>query len=98
MNGLRTITPAELQLAKQALKGVLSRYYSNDSRRLEDRTKSLFYLGSTAEDYLARIDAVTLEQVQKAVADTLSSPLTFVARGGEVSQLPSYDVISKLFN
>jgi hypothetical protein len=36
--------------------------------------------------------------VQSAVDAALRSPLTLVARGGEVNTLPSYDNIAKRFN
>lgn len=82
LTALRTITPAEFETAKQTFKGHLSRHYTSNWRRLEDRTKSLFYLGRTFEDYSAQIDSITLEQVQAAVTAALKTPLTFVVKGG----------------
>ena len=65
---------------------------------MEERTKSLYYLGQTNEHLSSQIDALTLAEVQGAVEAALKSPLTFVTRGGEVNTLPSYDNISKRFN
>ena len=85
-------------MAKQSLKGKLNRATSCSAKRLEERTKSLYYLGRTNENLGSEIEGVTLEQVQAAVGKTLGTPLTLVARGGEVNSLPSYDKISSLFN
>lgn len=98
MIALRNITPAELELAKQTLKGRLNRNSDSAWRRLEERVKSLYYLGETNENLSSRIDALTLAEVQAAVEATLKTPLTFVTRGGEVNTLPSYDNIAKRFN
>ena len=96
--GLRSVTPAELELAKQSLKGRLSRNNVSTWRRLEERTKAAYYLGRTNEHVAAEIDSLTVDQVQAAVEGALKTPLTFVSRGGEVNTLPSYDNISKRFN
>jgi len=55
-------------------------------------------MGQTNENLASQIDDVTLAQVQEAVANSLKTPLTYVSRGGEVSSLPSYDNVTKLFN
>lgn len=89
---------ADVELAKQSLKGRLNRTYSCANKRLEDRTKALYYTGQTNENISSEIDAVSASQVQEAVASALRSKLTFVTRGGEVNTLPSYDSISKLIN
>jgi hypothetical protein len=84
-------------LAKQALKGRLNRELASVGKRLEERTKALYYLGKTNES-LSEIDNISASQVQEAVSNALRTPLTLVARGGEVNTLPSYDSISKLFD
>ena len=85
-------------MAKQALTGRISRSYASTAKRLEERTKSLYYTGRTNEDLNERIRSVSASQVQEAVSNALRSPLTLVCKGGEVNTLPSYDNISKLFN
>ena len=49
MAGLREVSGADVELAKQALKGRLNRTLSSTSKRLEERTKALFYTGQTNE-------------------------------------------------
>jgi hypothetical protein len=44
------------------------------------------------------ISSINLDQVSSAVEKVLKSPLTFVVKGGEISHIPSYDALSKLFN
>jgi predicted Zn-dependent peptidase len=96
--GLRNISEADLQLAKQSLKGRINRNNLSTAKRLEWKTKTLYYLGQTNENLASQIDGVTLAQVQEAVANSLKTPLTYVSRGGEVSSLPSYDNVTKLFD
>jgi len=95
---LRNISGAEIEIAKQTLKGRLNRNNIISWKRLEERTKSLYYLGQTNENVASQIDAITVAQVQEAISKAIKTPLTFVARGGEVSNLPSYDNIIKKFN
>lgn len=80
--GLKDISSADVELAKQSLKARFNLNNACTARRLEDRTKALYYLGKTNENVSSEIDGVTLEQVQAAVSKSLRSPLTFVARGG----------------
>ena len=94
---LREVSGADVELAKQALKGRLNRTMVSTSRRLEERTKALYYIGQTNENF-SEIDSVSAGQVQEAVSNALRTPLTLVTRGGEVNTLPSYDSISRLFN
>lgn len=75
----------------------MNRHNNNAAHRLEERTKSLFYTGATLDNFSTLVDAITINQVQEAVTKALKSKLTFVAQGGEVSHLPSYEQISKLF-
>ncbi len=98
LSSLRNITGAEVELAKQTLKGKINRNNVATARRLEERTKSLYYIGATNENISSQIDALTVAQVQSAVDAALKTPLTFVTRGGEVNTLPSYDNITKRFN
>lgn len=86
-----------MELAKQTLKGRLNRNNVSTWRRLEERTKSLYYLGQTNENLNAQIEALTAGEVQAAVEKALKTALTLVARGGEVNTLPSYDRISAKF-
>ncbi len=98
LSGLRNISGADLELAKQTLKGRLNRANVSSWKRLEERTKSLYYLNQTNENLNSQIDALTAAQVVEAVEKAFKTPLTFVARGGEASSLPSYDNIVKKFN
>lgn len=84
-------------MAKKSLKGRINRTLSSTAKRLEDRTKELYYTGSTNNIYNL-IDGVSVNEVVEAVTKTFKSPLTFVTRGGEVNVLPSYDSIGKRFN
>lgn len=87
-----------MELAKQTLKGKINRNNTNTSKRLEERAKSLYYVGNTNENLTTQIDSATLEEVQQAVNLALKSNLTYVSRGGEVNTLPSYDNVAKRFN
>jgi len=66
-------------------------------RRLEDRTKGVYYTGEPQDNLSQIIDNTSSSEIQDAVNRALSSPLTLVAQGGEVNRLRSYDNISKLF-
>jgi len=59
LSGLRNITGAEVEIAKQTLKGRLNRSNIVSWKRLEERTKSLYYLGQTNENVASQIDAIT---------------------------------------
>jgi predicted Zn-dependent peptidase len=95
--GLRNVSNEEVELAKNALKGQLLKYYTKDWRRIEDRAKSLYYLGDTRENYAQSIASVSHSEVVNAVRKALSSRVTIVAQGGEVQSLPSYDNVAKMF-
>jgi predicted Zn-dependent peptidase len=97
LSELRNASSADVDAAKNALKGTYMRYYTKDHRRLEDRTKSLYYLGDTRENYSQAIDSVSHSEVIEAVNRALSSKVTILAQGGEVQHLPSYDSVSKMF-
>lgn len=98
LNGLRSASTAEVELAKKSLRARLNRDFDNSSKRLEDRTKSLYYLNRPNEDLLAQVESVSEDQVRSAVEAALKTPLTLVAQGGEVSAIPSWDKISSRFN
>ena len=98
LNGLRNVTSAEVELAKKSLRGKINRDLDNNWRRLEDRTKAAYYLGRPNENLATQVDSVTDAQVQAVVEAALRTPLTFVAQGGEVNALPSWDKISSHFN
>ena len=80
------------------LNGRLGRMFANSGKRLEERTKCVYYLGKAYENYNTLIDGVTAADVQNAVAKALSSPLTLVLQGGQVQKVGSYDKVSQLFN
>lgn len=94
---MKNITAAEVELAKQSLKAKVALEHTSSWKRLEDRIKSLVYTGSAQTDFGSAIDSVSVSDVQNAVTQTLKTPLTLVAQGGEVNRLPSYDSLSKLF-
>lgn len=98
MNALKTVSEAEVELAKAVLKARLGNHLSCNWKRLEERTKSLYYRGNTGENYAAEIDAITAADVNNAVSKALGSPLTLVAQGGQVNTIGSWDKVSQLFN
>ena len=98
MNALKTVSEAEVELAKAVLKARLGNHLSCSWWRLEERTKSLYYRGNTGENYVAEIDAITAADVNNAVSKALGSPLTLVAQGGQVNTIGSWDKVSQLFN
>jgi predicted Zn-dependent peptidase len=93
---LRNVTAAEVELAKQSLKTRVSLEHTSSWRRLEDRVKGLFYTGSAQTEFGTAIDGVSVSDIQNAVSQALKTPLTFVAQGGEVNRIQSYDNLSKL--
>ena len=93
---LRNVTAAEVELAKQSLKTRVSLEHTSSWRRLEDRVKGLYYTGSAQTEFGGAIDGVSVSDVQNAVSQALKTPLTFVAQGGEVNRIQSYDNLSKL--
>lgn len=60
LSALKDASTAEVELAKQSLKGRISRENSCTTKRLEERTKSLYYLGETNEHLISEIDSVSL--------------------------------------
>lgn len=53
LNALRTVSEAEVDLAKAVLKARLGSELSCSWKRLEERTKSLYYRGETGENFAA---------------------------------------------
>lgn len=98
LSGLRSLSDADVQTAKASLKSRLSRRFANAGKRNEEMTKALYYLNEAGEDYRGKIDAVSTSAVNEAVSAALRGKLTFVAEGGEVNTIGSYDKISQLFN
>ena len=97
LSELRNVSENDVAIAKSILKARLGKVYTSDWRRLEDRTKSLFYTGKVNEDYIQQIDGITASDVEKAVSKALRTPLTLVAQGGQVNRIGSYDKITQLF-
>jgi len=95
IKGLTQKIPAdELQRAKNILKSDILRALERQQDRVEESVKNIKTFGRlTFQDYAAEIDKVTGEQVNSAVAKILSGNPTFVAEGGEINKLPSYDQI-----
>ena len=98
LSGLRNVSEAEVEVAKSVLKARLARHFNCSRRRLEERTKSLYYTGNAGDNYRSSIDAVSASDVNNAVAQALGTPLTLVARGGQVNTIGSWDKVSQLFN
>ena len=79
---MRTVSAAEVELAKQSLKARVSLEHTSSWRRLEDRVKGLLYTGSAQTEFGAAVDGVSVSDVQNAVSQSLKTPLTLVAQGG----------------
>lgn len=94
----RNLSETDVEIAKASLKSRLARRFSSAVRRNEEISKALYYLNETGQDYRSKIDRVTASSVNAAVAKAIKSNLTFVVEGGQVSNVPSYDKISQLFN
>lgn len=88
------VSADELSRAKNALKVSIACALQRQCDRLEEAVKNQKTFGKVAFDnYFSEIDKVTADQVAKAVQKVLSSAPTFVAQGGEVNKLQSYDQI-----
>ena len=80
------------------LKARLAKEFTCSWKRLEERTKSVYYAGNAGENYRSQIDSVSASDVNNAVSQALGTPLTLVGHGGQVNSIGSWDKVSKLFN
>ena len=69
-------------MAKETLKARIALEHTTSWRRLEDRTKAVFYNGASQANFTEGIDKVSAADVQNAVSQALKTPLTLVAQGG----------------
>lgn len=79
---LRNVSSAEVEIAKQTLKARITLEHTTSWKRLEDRTKALFYSGSAQVDFVEAINKITVQDVKTAVSQAIKTPLTLVAQGG----------------
>jgi len=93
-NLTKAIPAEELNRAKNVLKANIAATMESQTDRIEEAVKNAKLFGGVHTDkYFAEVDKVTGEQINKAVADLLSKPPTFAARGGDAYSLPSLDKI-----
>ncbi|CAD8091177.1 unnamed protein product [Paramecium sonneborni] len=98
VNELKTLTGpisnTELTRAKNILKTQLYLALERTSDRLEEAAKSLKVFNAIKlNDYASYIDAVTSDQINKAVVDLLKNRPTLVAEGGLANRLPTFDQV-----
>lgn len=98
LNSLKNASEAQVEAAKAVLKAKIAHQLAHSGVRLEERTKRFYYSGNVGENYRSEIDSVSASAVTEAVSKALSSPLTFVAQGGQVNTVASWDKLSQLFN
>lgn len=92
-----TVTADELLTAKAALKNSVLNALERQTDRLEETVKNIRTFNKVQHtDYVKQIDGVTADQVSKVVAKVLASTPTFVAQGGQVNALPTFDAIRNL--
>lgn len=84
--------------AKNQLKSSIMMNLDTTQILMEDIGRQVLVFGKREDpaSLCARIDKVTPQQVQKAAAAAISTPLTLAAFG-DVSAVPSYDQVSKKF-
>jgi len=88
------ISPEELQRAKNIAKGNILTALERQKDRLEEAAKNVKVFGKVVfQHYADQIDQVNADQVSHLVNAILSSQPTFIAEGGEVNTLPSYERI-----
>jgi len=97
LRGLAHTIPAEeLTRAKNILKSNILMAMERQQDRLEESVKNIKTFNKLIfQDYTNIIDKVTSEQINSAVARIISGNPTFIAEGGEINRLPSYDQIVK---
>ena len=91
------VTADELTRAKEHLKGSLMLSLESTSSRMTRLAKQELYFGQsfTLDEILAAIDRVTLEEIQKLIADLLDhTPLSLVALGPAGAQPLPEDVLA----
>ncbi|CAD8077207.1 unnamed protein product [Paramecium sonneborni] len=87
-----SISNSELTRAKQILKTQLFFALERTADRLEEAAKNLkIFKAIKLNEYASYIDAVTSDQVNKAVIDLLKTRPSLVAEGGLANRLPTYD-------
>jgi len=88
----------ETQRAKNQLKSSVLMNLESRNVLFEDIGRQLLTYGKIKSpvELCAAVDAITAEDMQKAAAKALQSPVT-VAAFGDVSTIPSYDVIASRF-
>lgn len=87
----------ELQRAKNVAKSNILTALERQKDRLEEASKNVKVFGKVVfQHYADQIDQVTADQVSNLLNAILSSQPTFVAEGGEVNTLPSYERIQNL--
>jgi len=91
-------TEEETMRAKNQLKSSIVMNLDTTQILMEDIGRQVLVYGKREDpmSLCARIDKVTPQQVQKAAAAALATPLTLAAFG-DVSAVPSYDTISRRF-
>jgi len=93
-NLTKPIPADELQRAKNVLKGNIAATLERQTDRIEEAVKNAKIFGGVYVDkYAGEVDKVTSEQINKAIADLLTKPITFAARGGNAYSLPSLEKI-----
>lgn len=91
-------TEEETMRAKNQLKSSIVMNLDTTQILMEDIGRQFLVYGKREDpmSLCARIDKVTPQEVQKAAAAAISTPLTLAAFG-DVSAVPSYDTISRRF-
>jgi processing peptidase subunit alpha len=94
----KTPTEEETMRAKNQLKSSIVMNLDTTQILMEDIGRQVLVYGKREDpmSLCARIDQVTPQQVQKAAAAAIATPLTLAAFG-DVSAVPSYDTVSRRF-
>lgn len=94
LTSLKTVTPEDLQVAKAALKGSLSRQVDDSASLMKDLGSQLLVSGKfgSASAIAKAIDGVTAEQVSAAAKKMLQSKPT-IAACGDTHSVPHYSAI-----